>query len=249
MYVQRNLVSKYVESYIRWKLPLKKHGLIPSESFFDHISKCQIGVLPYNFFDRVEDGSIVVTKVTNTLEFCNKGLVVDGAKPPEQTDVVIFATGYQGDKKLKNIFKSPHFQNHMAGSSRSIVPLYRQILNPRIPRLAVVGFAESYSNMATSELRCQWLVSFMAGKVELPSIREMEKEISVWGEYMNKYAGKHFRRCCISNIHIWYSDQLCKDMGCDPKRKKKKKKGLLAELFEPYDPTDYAGLLQLHHMA
>jgi len=66
----------------------------------------------------------------------------------------------------------------------------------------------------------------------------MEKSVTEWAEYKNLYNGKYFRRSCISTTNIWLNDLLCQDMGCNPKRKK----GFLAEWFQPYGPADYAGL-------
>ena len=65
----------------------------------------------------------------------------------------------------------------------------------------------------------------------------MEKQVSTWENFMKQHCFNS-RRACISNVNIWNNDQLCKDMGCEPRRKK----GFLADLFEPYGPTDYAGL-------
>lgn len=65
----------------------------------------------------------------------------------------------------------------------------------------------------------------------------MEEEIKMWDRYMKKYAGNSkFRRNCIGGIHIWYNDQLCRDMGFNPRRKN----GVLSELFETYGPEDYS---------
>ncbi|KAK6126929.1 hypothetical protein DH2020_039330 [Rehmannia glutinosa] len=122
----RRAMSKFVESYLRWKLPLKKYDLIPKERFVQEASSCQILFLPaQNFFDKVEDGSIVFRK-SKQFSFCKEGLILDGEdNNPLKADIVIFATGYKGDEKLKNIFACPTFQNCIAGSPTSTIPLYR----------------------------------------------------------------------------------------------------------------------------
>ncbi|GFP98934.1 probable flavin-containing monooxygenase 1 [Phtheirospermum japonicum] len=185
-------MSKFVESYVRWKLPLKKEGLI-----------------------------------------------LDGEESPLKADIVILATGYKGDEKLKNIFASTTFQNWIEGSPTSIIPLYRQMIHPRIPQLAVIGYSESLSNLFIFEMRSKWLAFFLDEAFQLPSIKEMERDIKSWDKYMKKYAGNgKFRRSCIGGAHIWYIDQLCKDIGINPRRKK----GVLSEFFEPYGIEDYLGL-------
>ncbi|KAL0013643.1 hypothetical protein SO802_000712 [Lithocarpus litseifolius] len=233
-------VSKFAESYLRWKLPLKKHGLIPKRSFLQDLSSCQVGFLPENFYDKVEGGSIVLKK-SQSFSFCKEGLIINEEPQPLKADLVILATGYKGDQKLKKMFKSQIFQKYIVGSASSIVPLYRQIIHPRIPQLAIIGYAEGFSNLCTSEIRCQWLAHLLDGNFELPSIREMEKDVIMWENNMKQYAGRYFQRSCIGNINIWYNDQLCKDMGT----KHKRKKGIFAEYFQPYGPTDYAGLTSL----
>ncbi|PQQ11313.1 putative flavin-containing monooxygenase 1 [Prunus yedoensis var. nudiflora] len=230
--------SKFVESYITKKLGLAKYGMVPKHSFLQEISSCLISTVPEKFYDRVQEGSIILKKSPSSFSFCQEGILVEGESSPVKTDLVILATGYRGDKKLKDIFVSPTFQDYIAGSPNATLPLYGKLwecIHGRIPQLAVIGFSESVSNLYTSEMRCRWLAELLGGTFKLPSIKEMEKDVEKWDEYAKRYSGKYYRRSCIGALHIWYNDQLCKDMGWNPKRKK----GLLAELFEPYGPTDY----------
>lgn len=87
-------------------------------------------------------------------------------------------------------------------------------------------------------MRCRWLVHFLDETIQLPSIKEMEKDVLMWENYMKSYAGNYYRRSCVGALHICYNDQLLKDIGCNPKRKK----GFIAELFQPYGPADYLEL-------
>lgn len=104
--------------------------------------------------------------------------------------------------------------------------------------MAIVGFAESFSNLTSLEIRCQWLAHLLCYTFKVPSIKEMEKDILMWEKYMKEYGGGEYKRSCIGAVHIWYCDQLCKDIGCNPRRKG----GFFSELFLPYGPDDYVAL-------
>ncbi|XP_015169923.1 probable flavin-containing monooxygenase 1 [Solanum tuberosum] len=120
--------SKFVESYITWKLPLKKYNMVPKQSFLQDMSSCKSFLLPDNFYGKVEEGSIVLKKIQH-FSFIKQGLILDGeVGKPIKADLVIFATGYKGQEKLKNMFSSKKFQNHIVGSPNSIIPLYRYTL-------------------------------------------------------------------------------------------------------------------------
>ncbi|XP_030512917.2 probable flavin-containing monooxygenase 1 [Rhodamnia argentea] len=226
--------SKFVETDIKRKLPLKKFGMVPKHSFLQELSSCLIATVPEKFYDRVEEGSIILNKAPE-FGFCKDGISINGEVEPLNSDLVILATGFRGEKKLIDVFESQLFQDCLSGSPNSIVPLYRECIHPRIPQLAVIGFSESVANLYTSEIRCRWLAELLAGTFELPPIKKMEEDIEEWDKYMKRSSGQYYRRSCIGALHIWYNDQLCRDMGWNPKRKK----GFFAELFEPYGPTDY----------
>ncbi|TXG65015.1 hypothetical protein EZV62_012009 [Acer yangbiense] len=173
--------SKFVESQINKKHRLAKCGMVPKHDFTQQISSCLITTVPEKFYDKVEEGSIILKK-SQSFSFCEEGILVDGeptSTTPLKTDVVILATGFR-------------------------------------------------------EMKCQWLAELLDGTFKLPSIKEMENDMLEWDEYLKRSPGEHYRRSCIA-LPIWYNDQLCKDMGWNPKRKK----GFFAELFEPYGPLDY----------
>ncbi|XP_020585319.1 probable flavin-containing monooxygenase 1 [Phalaenopsis equestris] len=232
----RWIFSKFVEVYYKRILPMKKYGMVPNHSFFQAMTTCLVAILPDKFYDKVEDGSIVLRQSKNFV-FCKEGIMVDGDSMPIKADLVIFCTGFKGDQKLINIFESPMFQNLMAGCLDSTVPLYRECIHPRIPQLAVIGYSESLANLYTSEMRARWLANLLGG-FQLPNIENMEKDIIEWDKFMKRYSHKYYRRSSIGTIHICYNDQLCKDIGCNPKRKK----GFFANLFLPYGPLDYVGV-------
>lgn len=246
---------------------MKKHDMVPDHSFFEAMSSCLVAILPDKFYNKVEEGSIVLKKAKNFI-FCKEGVIVEGESSPIKSDVVIFATGYRGDQKMREIFTSPMFRDIVAGSpSSNIVPHFRskyeytipplhvhthemtidgyfdqctrrQCVHPRIPRLAIIGYSVNVSNLFIFELRSKWLAHFLHGSFRLPSIKSMEEDINEWEKYMKRYAPNNIHRCCILLVNVLHNDQLCKDMGIEHRRKK----GFLADWLHPYGPADYAGI-------
>ncbi|KAK9052086.1 hypothetical protein SSX86_028714 [Deinandra increscens subsp. villosa] len=227
-------VSKFVESHIKRRLPLVKFDMVPQHSFSKDARSCLVLYMPDpdNFFDAVENKSINL-KRSQSFSFYENGIYVDGDDTHIEAEIVIFATGFRGEEKLKHIFEQSTFGHFIADSPR--VPLYRECIHAQIPQLAVIGFSESLSNMYISEMRAKWVATLLEGAIKLPNVDEMKKDIARWDEYMKQSSGEYHYRSSVGALEIWYNDQLCKDIGMNRMRKD----GLFANLFEPYGPTDY----------
>ncbi|KAJ0779759.1 putative flavin-containing monooxygenase [Helianthus annuus] len=231
----RWVVWKFVESYAKMTLPLHKFDMVPQQGVLKDMNSGLICYMPDpdNFFDAVKKGSIKLQK-TPSFTFSEKGICLKDDDTQIKADVVIFATGFNGVEKIKNIFESPTFGHYIADSPR--VGLYRECIHPRIPQLAIIGFSDAVSSLFISETRCKWLTALLEGSFKLPTINEMQIDITRWDEYMKQSSGEDHHRSFLGAMEIWYNDQLCKDMGVNPMRKK----GLLANLFEAHGPIDYA---------
>ena len=101
--------------------------MVPEHSFLETLSSCLISTVPDGFSDNVDKGSIIIKK-SPTFCFSREGLLLGGEPVPLKTDLVILATGFDGQKKLGDIFASLKFRDYLTGSPDKTVPLYRLAL-------------------------------------------------------------------------------------------------------------------------
>ena len=110
-----------MELYLRWKLPLRKYDLVPDHSFVEEFSSCNLSLFHGNLFSRAEEGCILYGKSPNW-SFSLEGVVLDDGTEVE-ADLVVFATGYDTEKKLKTLLPEPF--SYVLEKSAGVVPLYR----------------------------------------------------------------------------------------------------------------------------
>uniref|UniRef100_A0A453IXZ4 Flavin-containing monooxygenase n=1 Tax=Aegilops tauschii subsp. strangulata TaxID=200361 RepID=A0A453IXZ4_AEGTS len=224
-------VSKFIESYLSWKLPLGKYGLTPDHPFVEDYASCQMAILPEAFFEMADRGLVRFQRASAGWCFSENGVVLnDGTKV--EADLVFLATGFEGKDKLREVLPKP-FRDLVVGKS-SMMPLYRGTIHPLIPNMAFVGFVESVSNLHTSELRCRWLSGLLEGRFELPSVKAMMGHVAGEADAMRRTT-RFYRRHCISTYSIHDSDGMCADLGSATLRKG----NWIAELFAPYNNKDY----------
>ncbi|KAL4613874.1 hypothetical protein ACB092_07G013400 [Castanea dentata] len=61
----RRGASKFIESYLLWKLPLQKYGLKPDHPFEEDYASCQMAIMPENFFSEADKGKILFKRASN----------------------------------------------------------------------------------------------------------------------------------------------------------------------------------------
>ncbi|KAK2645164.1 hypothetical protein Ddye_020359 [Dipteronia dyeriana] len=212
---KRKAISKLVESYLTWKLPLNRFGLKPDHPFEEDYASCQMAILPENFFSEAEKGKILFKRALSKWWFWNEGIEFEDNTKLE-ADVVILATGFDGKKKLQSILPEPF--SSLVVDSTGIMPLYRGTIHPLIPNTAFVGYIESVSNLQTAELRCKWLARLVDNQFKLPGVEKMIEQTSKEMQVM-KRTTRFFKRHCISTFSINHSDEICEEIGWKSWRK------------------------------
>ncbi|KAM0836481.1 hypothetical protein ACQ4PT_062296 [Festuca glaucescens] len=236
-------ISAATGAWYRREIPMRKYGMEPGHGFARCVSSCLISMLPDGFYDRVKEGSVVFQR-SKSFSFYEDGLVLDGGnKRVVPADVVILATGFRGDKKLRDMFASQRVKGIIAGAPNTATPLYRECVHPRVAQMAVLGYAEGLNNIYAAEMAAKWVARLLDGAFRLPGVRRMEESCAEWGRYYARRSGgggegQSAWRPCIGAVNLWYNDELCRDMRCEPRRKK----GFLAEWFQPYGAVDYADI-------
>ncbi|KAI5057234.1 hypothetical protein GOP47_0027249 [Adiantum capillus-veneris] len=222
--------SKFIELYLLLHLPLQRYGLVPKHSFSKHAYSCKSYLLPDEFFPSVDKGEIILHK-TSQWNFRKDGIVLhDGTFIP--ADIVILGTGYDSHKKLLSMVPDEYSSSLLDPSG--VVPLYRGTIHPRIPHMAILGYQLKFSHIHSSEMSARWLAYFLKGRVCVPNVMEMEKDAQEWIKHMRSVS-PFPHQACLGSAGIWHSDEMCRDMGWNPWRKK----GLYQEFFSPYSNMDY----------
>ncbi|KAJ8621257.1 hypothetical protein MRB53_029786 [Persea americana] len=226
----KKAVSRFIESYLAWKLPLKKYGLLPGHPFDEDYASCQMAILPENFFSEADEGRILFKKSPKWC-FWEGGIELED-KTKLEADVVFLCTGFDGKSKLKSILPEP-YRDYIENSS-GVMPLYRGTIHPMIPHMAFVGYLESVSNLHSAELRCKWLARLIDGHFALPTVDKILQQTNEEVEVM-KRTTRFYKRHCISTFSINHSDEICKEMGWSTWRKT----NWLLEAFSAYNNQDY----------
>lgn len=224
-----------VEAAVDKQFGLAKSNALPTTSFANDLFSG--GILPTDdTYPRLRDGS--VTPVCAGLDsYTATGLRLTTGQTLD-ADVVVFGTGWRRDDSL---LPAP-LRSQIEGDG---VYLYRHILSPELANLAFIGWASTFSNSLTSHLGAVWLAHVLTGRVSLPSADAMRAEIADMKRWKRGFIPAMGCRGSMLQLHMWnFHDDLLRDMGVEPRRKR----SLIAELLSDYSPADYAELFTDDHL-
>ncbi|RYY50965.1 MAG: K+ transport protein [Chitinophagaceae bacterium] len=225
---------KGIEMLLKKQFKLKQCGMLPTHGIETQIS-CSLGVAPEGFYEKVLSKKI--NAINNQIErFTTTGVTLQNGETVP-ADLVVFGTGFSQSlpfigKGVKEILCDENGQFR----------LYRNIINPKVPALAFVGFNSSLFSTLTAEIAANWLAAYVEGNIQLPSQDEVDKEIALintWKKNVRPIAAE-FSGLCVAPFNFQHLDQLVTDMGL----RTTASRNPVYEFFKPINPRDYHSILR-----
>jgi len=188
------------------------------------------------FFPLIHNGRISAHR-SEIERYTPTGIVLrDGTELA--VDCVVLATGWQNDFGYLS-----DSAREALGTDDDGFYLYRHMMHPDLPNLAFVGRATAVSNILTHGLQARWLADLLTGRISLPARTEMLREIEAIETWKRSWMPHSRARSTRVFMHAqYYHDELMRDIGADPLRKR----GFFAplkELLAPYEPRDYRAIV------
>ena len=184
------------------------------------------------FYRSLRRGSILPQR-SEIERYTENGVLLKNGENIE-ADVVVLGTGWESDFSFLGELLLDRLDYGDDGFH-----LYRQMVHPEVPGLVFVGWAATFENMLTDSLQARWLADLIAGRHHLPTDDAMLQDLADMKAWKQSWMQPGETRGASLNLHmLHYHDQLVKDTGANPLRKK----GIFAplkEVFAPYQPSDY----------
>ncbi|KAL8757681.1 MAG: hypothetical protein Q9184_004142 [Pyrenodesmia sp. 2 TL-2023] len=130
---------------------------------------------------------------------------------------------------------------------------YRRLIVPHMAArgdrsIYFPGQIHSIFTPLVSEFQALWGCAYMLGRLDVPNQDSMEEEVAIWNVWTRKRylaQGQKHAYAIYDYLSPQYIDTLARDLGIKTNRKS----NILSEMFSPYKPSDYNGLLDEFHAA
>lgn len=223
----RAWVVRRLGAAVTSQLELARRGLVPDvpASHLDHL-------ISDGFLEAIDEGKIVVRRGAQVTRLGGGDVphaeLQDGMVLP--ADVVVAATGYDQDLGLfTDAARAALVDEH------GDLALVRYVLPERLPKLAFVGWINSFRSLVGAEIQSLWVAAVMLGLMRVPE--EARRQPAVFRLSHESAAARGLPRLPENDSFPTF-DQWLRDLGMTPSLWRRR-----GELFGPLQPTVYADLL------
>lgn len=167
-----------------------------------------------------------------------------------EADVVVCGTGFKREYAFLSLDVRRALGLDAPGDAPAAAPaapdgvwLYRSIMPLAVANLAFVGSeVATISNIGTYALQAEWLARLLTGRLVLPPRAAIDADVAAHKAWARSWMPATPARGANVLLHqTHYHDALLKDMNIPHRRKGA---NVLAELFAPYTPQDYDGIIE-----
>uniref|UniRef100_A0A7S0BU43 Uncharacterized protein n=1 Tax=Rhodosorus marinus TaxID=101924 RepID=A0A7S0BU43_9RHOD len=177
-----------------------------------------------------------------TIEYVTANSVVLANGRTVEADVIVLATGWKYDFPIFEKDTVERLRPEQDG-----LYMYKNMIPVNVERLAFIGSNTStYTNPFTASVQSIWLAQLIAGDRTLPSLSDMEDEVSRMKEFKRKYYPGGNRATVFGAHGNFYHDDLIREMGIRPRRGKGIR-SWFSYWFKPNYPRTWKGIMEEAH--
>ncbi len=168
--------------------------------------------------------------------FYEKGVVLSDGRQVE-ADLICICCGNEAPTYSFMPEEYASYLNVDGGPS-----LYRHQINPNIPNLGFAGYNHGFLHIPLCEVGILWQIAAHEKDLQLPSKKEMlasAQRVTQWKEDHSAYESTF--NMGVNTRYQQHLDILLQDLGISQWRKMP---NVFAEVFSPYGPTDYSGVVE-----
>ena len=158
-----------------------------------------------DIYEMVRNGILKVARA-GIARFIPQGIELDNGQML-LADRIVFATGWQRDYGFLD-----HKLTAELFDEEGRLPLYRNILGPKVPGILFNGHASSFSCTLTAEIGAHWISDYLLGRITLPSETEMVAEIESYRTWADEWLAERPCDSFIGPFHIPYVHTLLREI-------------------------------------
>ncbi|MCB9745395.1 MAG: NAD(P)/FAD-dependent oxidoreductase [Alphaproteobacteria bacterium] len=213
-------------------------AIIPPSSQFLSDLRSASALAPEGYHAHVASGRIEAIQQP-VLAFTERGLrLADGREV--EADLVCVCCG--NDAPTYPFLPEP-YRGLLEGQEGG-PPLYRHLIDPRLPDIGFAGYNHGFLHIALCEMGALWQVAAHRGDLTLPTAQEMldsAQRVAAWKREHSAFEATY--NLAVSTRFQQHLDVLMQDLGVSQWRMLP---NLPAEIFARYDPTAYGGVVETY---